>query len=321
MNAKPDGTNSSENIDDKINRFLEKLHEDDPHYVSPSSDLDFGNAAPATVSPPPAPAPAPTPTPAPAQKASPPAEVVAQKPIEPEIPPAEEQVVIPPAPQTLEEEPSKRASKRKASDTVTSAPPETKVSPAPTKEAVESFPTESTPATRRSQKNVKAAPVISEKNPETPRAKKTAPAVTQAPPAAINPTDANPSSPRGLRSPSKRNIVVGAIGVGVVAVTAFTLMTFELVTVSEGITTNHGLGDGQTVLIHKTTEAAQSDLVVGIMPGTTGTDNEEYVMGTVFSLNDETYAIYDGEVVWQVPFAELKGKVLFSTPEQTPGSN
>lgn len=308
MNAKPDDTNSSENIDDKINRFLEKLHEDDPHYVSPSSDLDLGSASPATAAP------------APAQKASPATEVVAQKSAEPEIPPADETGVTSAGPPTNKDQASTRGSKKNVSDTVTSAPQEAKGSPAPTQEAVETLPAESTPATRRSKKKVQAVPVSSAEKPATPRAKKTAPAVTQAPPTAIKPTVANPS-PRGQKSLSKRKIIVGAIGVSVVAATAFTLMTFELVTVSEGITTNHGPGDGQTVLIHKTTEAAQSDLVVGIMPGTTGTENEEYVMGTVFSLNDETYAIYDGEVVWQVPLPELKGKVLFSTPEQTPGSN
>jgi hypothetical protein len=38
----------------------------------------------------------------------------------------------------------------------------------------------------------------------------------------------------------------------------------------------------------------------------------------VFSKNDETYALYDGEVIWQIPIGSIRGKVLFAEATQTP---
>jgi hypothetical protein len=37
-------------------------------------------------------------------------------------------------------------------------------------------------------------------------------------------------------------------------------------------------------------------------------------MGTVFSKNDETFAVLGDDVVWQVPVGDLRGKVWFATP-------
>ena len=116
-----------------------------------------------------------------------------------------------------------------------------------------------------------------------------------------------------MSRPTKK-IIVLAVAATIVAAASYTALSFGSLTISEGIANNFGPGNGQTVLIDKTKIAEQGDLVVGVMPGTSGTDDEKYVMGTVFSSNDQTYAVYDGNVVWQVPISELKGKVLFATP-------
>lgn len=125
---------------------------------------------------------------------------------------------------------------------------------------------------------------------------------------------------RQARRPAAKILVIAA-GSLVLAAVGYGLLSIDSVTISEGIATNRGPGNGQTVLIDKTTTANQGDLVVGVMPGTSGTEDEKYVMGTVFSSNDETYAVYDGNVVWQVPIKELRGKVLFATPEEFPAGN
>lgn len=128
------------------------------------------------------------------------------------------------------------------------------------------------------------------------------------------------SGARVAPKPGVRVILI-ATGAVVIAVLAYGMLSIESVPISEGIATTRGPGDGQTVLIDKTTSANQGDLVVGVMPGTSGSDDEKYVMGTIFSANDETYAVYDGEVVWQVPIGDLKGKVLFASPTEFPGGN
>jgi hypothetical protein len=41
-------------------------------------------------------------------------------------------------------------------------------------------------------------------------------------------------------------------------------------------------------------------------------------MGSVFSVNDQSYALYDGEVIWQIPLADIKGVVMFADATQIP---
>lgn len=54
---------------------------------------------------------------------------------------------------------------------------------------------------------------------------------------------------------------------------------------------------------------------MAVQPGSPE-DAPELIIGTVFSSNEETYALYDGEVIWQIPLADLKGKVLFAEATQ-----
>jgi hypothetical protein len=104
----------------------------------------------------------------------------------------------------------------------------------------------------------------------------------------------------------------GAILVG--GLTIFGFVKFEFVTVTEGVTTSNGPSEGQRFFIEKTGSAERNDLVVGLMPGSEEGENEKLVMGTVFSKNDETFAVLGDNVVWQVPVGDLRGKVWFTTP-------
>jgi hypothetical protein len=104
----------------------------------------------------------------------------------------------------------------------------------------------------------------------------------------------------------------GAVLVG--GLTIVGLVRFEFVTVAEGVTTSDGPSEGQRFFIEKTGNAERNDLVVGLMPGSEEGENEKLVMGTVFSKNDETFAVLGDNIVWQVPVGDLRGKVWFATP-------
>jgi hypothetical protein len=54
--------------------------------------------------------------------------------------------------------------------------------------------------------------------------------------------------------------------------------------------------------------------VVALLPGGQGF----LIMGSVFSVNDQSYALYDGEVIWQIPLADIKGVVMFADATQIP---
>jgi hypothetical protein len=110
--------------------------------------------------------------------------------------------------------------------------------------------------------------------------------------------------------------------IGLSAASVFFLLVifinFGFVKVSQGIETTRGLADNKTVFISKTNTVSNNDLAVAVLPGT-GDDSEELlVMGTVFSSNAEYYAIYDGEVIWQIPLDQIRGKVLFAKATQVP---
>jgi hypothetical protein len=48
------------------------------------------------------------------------------------------------------------------------------------------------------------------------------------------------------------------------------------------------------------------------------TNKEILVIGTVFSKNDQTYALYDGEVIWQITAEQIRGIVLFAEATEAP---
>ena len=107
------------------------------------------------------------------------------------------------------------------------------------------------------------------------------------------------------------SVIAGAI----VIITIVLLAKFEFVTPNGGIKTSAGSAQGTTVLIEKGAAIAPNDLIVAVQPGSPE-DAPELIIGTVFSSNEETYALYDGEVIWQIPVGDLKGKVLFAEATQ-----
>lgn len=117
----------------------------------------------------------------------------------------------------------------------------------------------------------------------------------------------------------RKSVLFGGMGAIIVIILLIVgFANFAFVTTKQGIETTLGSSDGRTVLIAKGSTAAQSDLVVAVLPGTTDTDAEQLIMGTVFSMNDQTYALYDGEVIWQIPLDDVKGRVLFASATQVP---
>jgi len=167
-----------------------------------------------------------------------------------------------------------------------------------------------------------------QKVPKAPTRRSKKDKTSPAPEPVATPTQELPEWARNIATPaslprvkkSHRRPVFFAAGAALLAAVSYSLVSLQMVSVSEGILTNLGPGDGRIVLVNKTTKATQGELVVGVMPGTNGQGTQRYVMGTVFSLNDETYAVYDGEVVWQVPISDLRGKVLFAQPAEFPGT-
>lgn len=114
---------------------------------------------------------------------------------------------------------------------------------------------------------------------------------------------------------TKKITLASVIGGAALIIVIVLLAKFEFVTPDAGIKTSLGSAKGHAVLIEKGAAIAPNDLIVAVQPGSPE-DAPELIIGTVFSSNEETYALYDGEVIWQIPVTDLKGKVLFATATQ-----
>jgi hypothetical protein len=121
----------------------------------------------------------------------------------------------------------------------------------------------------------------------------------------------------GRRVNKRLAFVLGGIGV-TLAVLLTVLMNLSYLTVSNGIETTLGTSENRTVLTLKSSEANQGDLIVASLGLDNETNEEILVVGTVFSKNDQTYALYDGEVIWQITAEQIRGKVLFAEATETP---
>lgn len=108
-------------------------------------------------------------------------------------------------------------------------------------------------------------------------------------------------------------IAAGAAVILAVAITGF--VRLEVVTVAKGIPLTSGQSTGTSVMIDKFGEVKRGDLIIGVMPGTKK-EEKKNLLGSIFSQNDQTYAIYDGEVIWQLPLTDLVGKALFVEPKK-----
>ena len=113
---------------------------------------------------------------------------------------------------------------------------------------------------------------------------------------------------------SNKVVVLSAGAILVGGLMIFGFVKFEFVTVTEGVTTSNGPSEGQRFFIEKTGSAERNDLVVGLMPGSEEGENEKLVMGTVFSKNDETFAVLGDNVVWHLPVGYPRAKVWFTSP-------
>jgi hypothetical protein len=108
-------------------------------------------------------------------------------------------------------------------------------------------------------------------------------------------------------------------GVSVIVVLSLTvILNFAYLTVGSGIETTLGSSEDRTVLVLKASDAQGGDLLVASLSVDEDTNQEILVMGTVFSKNDQTYALYDGDVIWQITADQIRGIVLFAEATESP---
>lgn len=113
---------------------------------------------------------------------------------------------------------------------------------------------------------------------------------------------------------NKKKVILGASALVLVVLSLSLILRFEIVTANQGIDTTLGSSENRTVIIDTAVTAQPEDLVVALLPGGQGF----LIMGSVFSVNDQSYALYDGEVIWQIPLADIKGVVMFADATQIP---
>ena len=122
-----------------------------------------------------------------------------------------------------------------------------------------------------------------------------------------------------LKGKVKKSVVVIAGGATLVVALGLTLLlNFSSVTVTSGIETTLGSSENRSVLTIKASDANQGDLLVASLGVDQDTNKEILVIGTVFSKNDQTYALYDGEVIWQITAEQIRGIVLFAEATEAP---
>lgn len=122
----------------------------------------------------------------------------------------------------------------------------------------------------------------------------------------------------GRSRPSKKlTFVVGGLSLAIViGLTAF--LNLSYMTVSAGIETNLGTSENRTLFTIRASDAEQGDLIVAALSMNSETNEELLVVGTVFSKNEQSYALYDGEVIWQISADQIRGKVLFAEATESP---
>lgn len=116
----------------------------------------------------------------------------------------------------------------------------------------------------------------------------------------------------------KKTVIVSGIGALLVIFVVIFITRFEFVTTAQGIETTLGSSENRLVLIDTSAEAKPEDLVVAVLPGQTPDAGQQLLMGSVFSMNDQTFALYDGEVIWQIPLQDVKGVVVFAEATELP---
>jgi len=125
------------------------------------------------------------------------------------------------------------------------------------------------------------------------------------------------NNPKRLKLTKKQAILSSGTAV-MVSIVILGILNFSFVTVNEGIETTLGSSENRTVFMLNADNAERADLVVAVLRRAGADGADLLVLGTVFSKNDETYALFDGKVIWQIPLGNIRGKVLFAKATQTP---
>jgi hypothetical protein len=126
--------------------------------------------------------------------------------------------------------------------------------------------------------------------------------------------------PRSRRTASaKRFRLIAIVGLGLVVVGASTygLTRFDFVTATQGIDTTLGISANRGFVLDTADDVAPNDLVAALLPNADEESLDGVLIGTVFSENTETVAVYDGEVIWQIPVGNVLGTVLFATATES----
>lgn len=155
--------------------------------------------------------------------------------------------------------------------------------------------------------------------PVTPEAESTEEAVT------VNAEPAQPGAfstawarMKDVFTRRKKTVILSGIGALLLIFVVIFITRFEFVTTAQGIETTLGSSENRLVLIDTSAEAQREDLVVAVLPGQTPDAGQQLLMGSVFSMNDQTFALYDGEVIWQIPLQDVKGVVVFAEATEMP---
>ena len=114
----------------------------------------------------------------------------------------------------------------------------------------------------------------------------------------------------------RRGALIGA-GVFLVAASTYGYVRFDFVTATQGIDTTLGESADRAIVIDTVDDVSRTDLVAAILPFPAEDGSDAVLIGTVFSENTETVAVYDGEVIWQIPVDDILGTVLFATATES----
>ena len=114
----------------------------------------------------------------------------------------------------------------------------------------------------------------------------------------------------------RRGALIGA-GVFLVAASTYGYVRFDFVTATQGIDTTLGESADRAIVIDTADDVSRTDLVAAILPFPAEDGSDAVLIGTVFSENTETVAVFDGEVIWQIPVDDILGTVLFATATES----
>jgi len=121
-----------------------------------------------------------------------------------------------------------------------------------------------------------------------------------------------PVNPKAIPTKLGRGALISA-GVLIVAASTYGYVRFDFVTATQGIDTTLGESANRAIVIDTFADVARTDLVAAKLPYPKDDGSDAILIGTVFSDNTETVAVYDGEVIWQIPVGDVLGTVMFAT--------